>query len=96
MKWLLSKLTGIAQAVWGFVLPLLKSQVSKLLADERVQKLALSYVEQAVGKDLDGDGKHDWAVGNLAGELAFLGIEYTKAGLGIAIEAAYQQWQGQR
>ena len=96
MKWLLSKLTGIAQAVWGFVLPLLKSQVSKLLADERVQKLALSYVEQAVGKDLDGDGKHDWAAGNLAGELKFLGIEYTKAGLGIAVEAAYQQWQGQR
>lgn len=93
MKWMLAKLCGIAKAVLAFMLPLLKSKVADLLADARVQQLALAFVERAAATDLDGDGKHDHAADQLRLELKSLGIEYTKAAVSLAVEAAYQQWK---
>jgi len=96
MTWLISQLTGIAASVWGFLFPLLRSQVAQFLGDKRVQSLALAFVEQAASIDLDGDGKHDHAVAQLGVELKAVGVEYSKAGLSLAVEAAYQKWQAQR
>ena len=86
----LALLWGRLKSLWILVKPLLLSRVGDFLLDPRVRALAVRAVERAAGIDLDGDGKHDHAVREMAAELRSLGIEYYRAWLSIAVEAAYR------
>ena len=81
---------GRIKAIWNYLLPLIKSRVGDFLLDTRVRTLAVKAVEAAMHVDLDGDGKHDHAVRELATDLKAVGVEYYRAWLAIAIESAYQ------
>jgi len=83
-------LTGFLVKVWAFILPLLKSEVGKFLADPRVQNLAIAAVERAAQIDLNNDGKYDHAVADLASGLKEIGVEYYKGWIGMAVEAAWR------
>lgn len=81
---------GRIKALWNLIRPLLMSRVGDFLLDPRVRALALRAVEAAARVDLDGDGRHDHAVRELAADLKLIGIEYYRAWIAVAIEAAYR------
>ena len=87
-------LWGKLKALWIYLLPLLRSRVGTFLSDPRVKALAIQAVEAAAKVDLDGDGKHDHAVKDMAAQLKVLGLEYYRSWLSIAIEAAYRAIKG--
>lgn len=86
----LALLWGKLRALWNLIKPMLLSRVGDFLDDARVRALAIRAVERAAGIDLDGDGKHDHATSELGAELRAIGVEYYRAWLSIAIEAAYR------
>ena len=93
MKTFLARLLGIAGGLLNFLLPLLRSEAGKFLADPRVQKLAVIACQVAATRAADGDGKHEIAVAELEKGVRDLGTEYARAWLGAVVAAAYQKWQ---
>lgn len=86
---------SIAKRAQDFLLPIVRSEVGKFLADPRVQAAAAHAVTIAAQKAFakSGDEKHDVAVEALKQQVKDAGIEHTKAALAIAVEAAYRQLQ---
>ncbi len=85
---------GKIKILWTLFRPMLASRVGDFLLDARVRVLAVQAVERVTRWDLDGDGKHDHAVADLAAELKAIGIEYYRGWLSIAIEVAYRSVAG--
>ena len=92
MKALLAWLSGIGSALFGFVLPLLRSEVGKVLADRECQALALMAVQVAAGSIFDkGDSKHTQATADLMERLRVKGRSIALGAAATLIEATYQK-----